>query len=86
MSELLGRWLIQQPAHIATVAALHLALWAACQATALSRIPRANVFWVPALLWLAFAAWEWLVLVKSPEADIRVDLLLILPVLALATL
>jgi hypothetical protein len=32
-----------------------------------------------------YAAWEWLVLIKSPEADIRVDLLLIWPVQAILT-
>ena len=32
-------------------------------------------------LWAAFAAWEWLVLTQTPDANIRVDLLLIYPVL-----
>lgn len=35
--------------------------------------------------WALYSAWEWLVLVKSPEADIRVDLLLILPALAIGS-
>ena len=48
--------------------------------------PRANALWIPALAWLAYAGWEWLVLVMSPDANIRVDLLLIWPVVALATL
>ena len=39
-----------------------------------------------AVAWLAYAGWEWLVLVKSPEANIRVDLLLIWPVIGLTTL
>lgn len=86
MLEELSRWLIQQPAHISLIAAINLALWAACRATLLRGVPKANVFWVPAALWLAYAGWEWLVLVKSPEANIRIDLLLILPVIALATL
>ena len=47
--------------------------------------------WAPgtagtAFAWLAYASWEWLVLVNTPEANIRVDLLLILPLVALATL
>ena len=29
---------------------------------------------------LAFACWEWLVITRTPEADIRVDLLLIWPI------
>ena len=36
---------------------------------------------VPAGAWTIYAAWEWLVLVKSPEANIRIDLLVIWPVL-----
>lgn len=35
--------------------------------------------------WMAYAAWEWLVMVRTPEANIRVDLLLIWPVLAVLT-
>jgi len=86
MLEISSRWLVQQPAHILLIAAVHLALWAACRATLLRANPKSNVLWVPAVAWLAYAGWEWLVLVKSPEANIRVDLLLIWPVIGLATL
>ena len=37
-------------------------------------------------LWAAFAAWEGLILVQTSEANIRVDLLLIYPVLLFTTL
>jgi hypothetical protein len=84
--EMLSRWLVQQPAHILLVAAAHLALWALCRATVLRTVPWANRLWVPAVLWLAYAAWEWLVLTQTPEADIRVDLLLIWPLITLVTL
>ena len=86
MLETVSRWLVQQPAHILLIAAANLALWAACRATVLRTLPGSNVLWLPALLWLAYAAWEWLVLVKSPEANIRVDLLLIWPAIGLVTL
>jgi hypothetical protein len=33
------------------------------------------------MAWLLFAGWEWLVMLVSPEANIRVDLLLIWPIL-----
>jgi hypothetical protein len=39
-----------------------------------------------AVAWLAYAAWEWMVLVRTPEANIRVDLLVIYPALAAITL
>jgi len=84
--EALGHWLVQQPGHILLVATLNLALWALCRATVLRTVPRSNVLWVPAVLWLAYAVWEWLVLVRTPEANIRVDLLLVWPVIALVTL
>jgi hypothetical protein len=86
MMELLARWFVQQPLHIAAVAVALAALWALARATVLRHAPKANVLWLPALLWLAYAAWEWLVLVKTPEANVRVDLLVIWPVLGIATL
>jgi hypothetical protein len=33
--------------------------------------------------WLLYAAWEWLVQLRTPEANIRFDLLIIWPVLAI---
>lgn len=36
-----------------------------------------------AIAWGIFAGWEWLVLLRTPEASIRVDLLVIGPVLLL---
>jgi hypothetical protein len=39
-----------------------------------------------AVAWALYAAWEWLVKVRTPEANIRVDLLLIWPVLLIASL
>lgn len=83
--ELLSRWLVQEPAHILLIAAVNLALWAMCRATVLRTAPKSNLLWVPALAWLAYAGWEWLVLVRSPEANIRVDLLLIWPAIGLVT-
>jgi hypothetical protein len=86
MMETLSRWLVQRPEHIVLIAAGYAALWALPRATILRAVPRANVFLVPTDLCLAYAAWEWLLLRKSPEADIRFDLLLIWPVIAGATL
>jgi hypothetical protein len=39
-----------------------------------------------AVLWTVFAIWEWLILVQTPEANIRADLLLIYPILLIVTL
>jgi hypothetical protein len=69
MLEVLSRWLIQQPAHILLIAAINLALWAACRVTVLRTAPKSNVLWVPAVAWLAYAGWERLVLAKSPQGQ-----------------
>jgi len=85
MIEWLAGWLVARPVNILCVAVMLAALWAAGRATVLRDAPKANVLWVSALLWLAYAGWEWLVVTRTPDANIRVDLLLIWPVLGLAT-
>ena len=45
--------------------------------------PRA-LLWV-ALAWVLWAAWEFAVVCFSPEADMRVDLLLIIPAVLIAS-
>ena len=47
------------------------------------RNPRA--LFLAAGAWLAYAAWEGFVMWRTPEADIRVDLLLIWPIVAILT-
>jgi hypothetical protein len=86
MQDALSRWLVQQPVHLLTVAAGHAAIWAILRITVLRTVPRADAFLVPAALWVAYAAWEWLLVRKSPDADIRFDLLLIWPALFAVTL
>ena len=84
MIESIASWLIQQPGHILLVAAFNIAAWLFCRASLLRDVPNSNLFWIPALLCTAYAAWEWWLQVESPEADIRVDLLLIWPVVGIA--
>jgi hypothetical protein len=40
---------------------------------------------VASAAWGAYAAWEWFVQAKTPEANIRVDLLFIWPILTILT-
>lgn len=84
--EQIARLLVQQPFSIALFAATHAAIWMLLRLSIFRRASRFNAFWLPAILWAAYAAWEWLVLRQSPEANIRVDLLLIWPIVAVATL
>ncbi len=41
---------------------------------------------VVAVAWACYAVWEWLILVRTPEANIRVDLLVIWPILIIITI
>ncbi len=79
----LGSLFVGKPLSIVAVAAAFLALYLAIRHT--NTRQRRSVRWplAAAIAWATYAAWEWLVLVKTPEADIRVDLLLIYPGLVL---
>ena len=41
---------------------------------------------VVAAAWASYAIWEWLILVRTPGANIRVDLLVIWPILLIITI
>jgi hypothetical protein len=47
----------------------------------IARHPRPML--IAAIGWGLYAAWEWLVQIRTPEANIRVDLFIIWPALAL---
>ena len=74
---------MQHPLRILALGAIYVALWGAIRASRSGR--RADSLLLPAAFCLAFAAWEWLVLVRTPDADIRADLLLIWPALLILT-
>ena len=82
----LSRFFVQQPLHILLMALVHVVLWAAVRGGRMPVIRHPDVLFLPAMAWLAYAAWEWLVLLKTPEANIRVDLLMIWPLLMLTTI
>ena len=74
------RWttlLIDHPWLSLIPAVLLLGLWA---------VRRSRMSLVAAVLWLAYPGWEFAVKETSPDANIRVDLLLIYPLLTIATL
>jgi hypothetical protein len=81
--EFLASLFVGEPLNIAAVAAAFLALGLAKRLLAIGQSRHARWPLAAAIAWAAYAAWEWLVLVKTPEANIRVDLLLIYPALAL---
>lgn len=84
--ETLASIFVGRPLNILAVALVFLAGHLLLRFTALGagRHPR-PLLWAAAA-WAAYAAWEWLVKVRTPEANIRVDLLLIWPVLMIASI
>ncbi len=84
--DFLASLFVQKPLHIVLVALVFLAGHLVLRFTAKGprRHPRARL--VPAAAWLLYAAWEWLLMVRSPEANIRVDLLILWPVLAVLSI
>lgn len=81
--ELLSSIFVRRPFSILAVAALFLAVYLALRFTALGAGRRGRPILLAAVAWALYAAWEWLVLVLTPEANIRVDLLVIWPALAI---
>jgi len=74
---------VGKPLHILAVGALLLAGHLLLRLTSLGAGRHPRLLLVAAVAWALYAAWEWLVQVRTPEANIRVDLLVIWPVLAL---
>ncbi|WP_251977548.1 hypothetical protein [Salinicola avicenniae] len=80
-------WLfVGQPLAIFAVAAAFLAAFLVLRRTAFGRRRHPRGLLIAALAWGLYAAWEVLVLWQTPEANIRVDLLLLWPALGLVSL
>ena len=79
--ELLASLFVGKPLNILALAVLFFAGYFALRFTApgLSLHPRSML--IASAAWGLSAAWEWLVQIKTPEANIRVDLLVMWPVL-----
>jgi hypothetical protein len=82
---LLASLLVGKPPNILAIAVVFFAAYLVLRfvANGIARHPR----WLlgVSILWGLYAAWEWLVQIKSPEANIRVDILVIWPVMAILT-
>ena len=74
---------VGKPLHILAVAAVFCVGHLTLRLTALGVSRQPHPLLVATVAWALYAAWEWLVQVRTPEANIRVDLLVIWPVLAL---
>lgn len=74
---------VQNPAAIAAVAGLFFGAYLLAHRS--SRRGRSGWLLLPAVVWALWALWELNIVLFSPEADIRVDLLLIVPLVLAAS-
>ena len=79
--EQLASLVVHKPLNILMVAAMFIMGFLILRSTPVGEGKQAAALLVPAIGWALYAAWEWLVMVRTPEANIRVDLLVIWPVL-----
>lgn len=83
--EMLASLLVGKPPNILAAAFAFLAGYLALRLTALGITRHARPLLIASIAWVLYAAWEWLVQIKTPEANIRVDLLVIWPVLVIVS-
>jgi len=84
--EFIASLFVQKPFNILIVAAVFLAGFVGLRFAALGEGKHPGALLVPAVAWAVYAIWEWLILVRTPEANIRVDLMVIWPVLLILSL
>ncbi|MEZ5572226.1 MAG: hypothetical protein R3E64_09390 [Halioglobus sp.] len=80
--ETLASLLVGKPQNILVIAIALLVGYLVSRFTAIGLQRRFGSLLIASVAWGVYAAWEWLVQVKTAEANIRVDLLVIWPVLA----
>lgn len=84
--EFLTGLVVHKPLNILLVAALFLIGFLIMRFSAVGEGKHAWALLVPTIAWALYAVWEWFIVVKSPEANIRVDLLIIWPVLLILSI
>lgn len=83
---LLVSLLVGQPLAILLVAACVFAAYLVLRFRLAGLAPHPSALLISAMAWTLYAIWEGLVQLLTPEANIRVDLMLIWPVLAIVSL
>jgi hypothetical protein len=84
--DLLSSLFVGKPVHILAVAGVFLLVHFLLRITGLGSFHHPRALIVAAAAWAIYAAWEWLVVTFSPEANIRVDLMLIWPVVSILSI
>jgi RsiW-degrading membrane proteinase PrsW (M82 family) len=83
--EFLGHLFVGRPSAVFVVASFFLGGFLLLRAIPFGRNRRPRSLLWATIPWGLYGVWEWLVLVLSPEANIRVDLLVIYPLLLVFT-
>lgn len=81
--EYLASLFVGKPLNILAVAAVFFLLFVTLRVSSPGAGRRHRSVLIASIAWGLYASWEWLVLVKTPEANIRVDLLALWPVLGI---
>ena len=81
--ELLASLLVGKPQNILVVAIVFLAGYLVLRFSALNIARNPRPLLIASIAWGLYAAWELLVQTNTPEANIRVDLLVMWPVLGI---
>lgn len=84
--DFLASLFVAKPINILAVSLVFLAGYLLLRFSTFGAGKSVNPLLFATLAWSLYAAWEWLILVKTPEADIRADLLIIWPILAIVSL
>ena len=84
--EFLGSLVVHKPLNILIIAALFFISFLVMRFTGAGEGKNAMGLLVPTIGWALYALWEWIVVMKSPDANIRVDLLVIWPVLLILSI
>ena len=72
---------VHKPFNILAIAIVFALVYLLLRLTPIGENRQPSALLVPAIGWAVYAAWEALVLWRTPEANIRFDLMLIWPVL-----
>ena len=81
--ELLASLFVGKPKNILVVAIVFLTSYLVLRFAALGVARNSRPLLIVSIAWIIYSAWELLVQTKTPEANIRVDLLVIWPILAI---
>jgi hypothetical protein len=81
--ELLASLLVGKPENVLIVSIAFLVAYLVPRFAAAVNRRRFRPLLYASIAWGVYAAWEWLVQAKTPEANIRVDLLFIWPIVAI---